>query len=215
MMLLCLRMCAGSLRRPANAFSGHCDAATMDTVNYSSCGDAEVRLIGTELRWARDCAGTTSPTVGAESADNLTRSTTVVFDRALSFPAWHVTVFGLLAVGVGLLTVSGNLIVILSFVLERSIRQPSNYFIASLAVSDLLIGSVSMPFYTVYLLSGKYWPLGEALCDLWLSLDYTACLCSIYTVFCITADRYCSVKFPARSYTFTRYYETVRSRPVI
>jgi hypothetical protein len=114
------------------------------------------------------------------------------------YPIWHVTLFGILAVAVGLLTVSGNLIVIASFVLERNIRQPTNYFIASLAVSDLLIGSVSMPFYTVYLLSGKYWPLGEGLCDLWLSLDYTACLCSIYTVFCITADRYCSVKLPAK-----------------
>jgi len=110
----------------------------------------------------------------------------------------HVTVFGIIAVAVGLLTVGGNLVVIASFVLERNIRQPTNYFIASLAVSDLLIGSVSMPFYTVYLLSGKHWPLGEGLCDLWLSVDYTACLCSIYTVFCITADRYCSVKLPAR-----------------
>lgn len=173
-------------------------------VNYSddrSCGDAVVQLIGSQLQSAAatvwngvDCRPSSPPV----AADNLSRSTTVVFDRAPSFPVWHVTIFGLLAVGVGFLTVSGNLIVILSFVLERSIRQPSNYFIASLAVSDLLIGSVSMPFYTVYLLSGKYWPLGEGLCDLWLSLDYTACLCSIYTVFCITADRYCSVRFPAR-----------------
>jgi len=173
-------------------------------VNYSenrSCHDTEVRLIGSQFQSAAtvwnvldaDCRPSSSP-----ATYNFTRTTTVVFDRSPSFPIWHVTIFGLLAVSVCLLTISGNLIVILSFVLERSIRQPTNYFIASLAVSDLLIGSVSMPFYTVYLLSGKYWPLGEALCDLWLSLDYTACLCSIYTVFCITADRYCSVRLPAR-----------------
>jgi len=55
-----------------------------------------------------------------------------------------------------------------------------------------------MPLYTVYILSAKTWPLGEILCDLWLSLDYTACLCSIYTVFCITVDRFCSIRLPAR-----------------
>lgn len=53
---------------------------------------------------------------------------------------WRTGTLGLLAAATSVVTVGGNLIVILSFVLERSIRQPSNYFIASLAVSDLLIG---------------------------------------------------------------------------
>jgi len=129
---------------------------------------------------------------------NVTSPTTEITTHVNSLPSWHVALFGVFACCISTVTVGGNLIVILSFVLERNIRQPTNYFIASLAVSDLLIGSVSMPFYTIYLLSGQYWPLGEHLCDLWLSVDYTACLCSIYTVFCITADRFCSVKFPAK-----------------
>ena len=44
--------------------------------------------------------------------------------------------------------VFGNVLVILSVVKERSLQNITNYFIVSLAVADLSVAGVVMPFYT-------------------------------------------------------------------
>ncbi|CAK9303336.1 unnamed protein product [Gordionus sp. m RMFG-2023] len=113
------------------------------------------------------------------------------------YELWQFIVIIILTVLLSTVTIMGNLLVLFSFAIERTLRQPTNYYIVSLAISDLIIGVSSMPFYSLYLLVGS-WPLGEILCDLWLSTDYTVCLASQYTVFFITLDRYCSVNIPAK-----------------
>ena len=52
--------------------------------------------------------------------------------------------------------VFGNVLVILSVAKERSLQNITNYFIVSLAVADLSVAGVVMPFYTYTMVSNHF-----------------------------------------------------------
>ena len=131
------------------------------------------------------------------STTPTTTITTIVLTEDRYYPFWLLIIVAIIGSIISVLTVLGNILVILAFFLDRQIRQPTNYFILSLSVSDFLIGLLSMPIFTIYIYA-REWPLNAIMCDIWLSLDYTVCLTSIYTVLFITIDRFCSVKLPAK-----------------
>lgn len=98
---------------------------------------------------------------------------------------------GLLSV----ITIVGNLMVMISFKLDKQLQTISNYFLLSLAIADFSIGVISMPLFTMYTLY-DHWPLGTFICDTWLAFDYLTSNASVLNLLIISFDRYFSVTRP-------------------
>lgn len=110
-------------------------------------------------------------------------------------PVWQVVLIVLLTGMLSLLTIIGNILVVVSFKVNRQLKTVNNYFLLSLAVADLIIGVISMNLYTTYLVMG-YWAMGNWACDLWLAIDYVASNASVMNLLVISFDRYFSVTRP-------------------
>lgn len=91
-----------------------------------------------------------------------------------------------------MVTIVGNCLVLLAFGLDSRLRQPFNYFIVNLAVTDFLVALFAMSFYTIDTLLG-YWPFGVIVCGFWIYIDYAMTFASVFTIVAISLDRYWSV----------------------
>ncbi|GFO11751.1 dopamine receptor 2 [Plakobranchus ocellatus] len=103
---------------------------------------------------------------------------------------------GVLLAIFSLVVVVGNIMVIVAVFKEIYLRTVTNYFIVSLAIADVMVGGVVMPFSISNEVTNSVWLYGQAWCDLWRSLDVLASTASILNLCVISLDRYWAITDP-------------------
>lgn len=95
-----------------------------------------------------------------------------------------------------IVTIIGNFVVFMTVIMTNSLRCFTNYLVASLAVSDLLVGSLSLPFRIHQTLHNTKWCLGVDACRFWICMDLFCCCASVGNLALISLDRFLATKYP-------------------
>ncbi|XP_034157730.1 trace amine-associated receptor 13c-like [Pangasianodon hypophthalmus] len=124
-------------------------------------------------------------------------------ERSVS-PAVYILLY-VCSAAVVLLTVCGNLLIIISVFHFKQLHTPTNMLVLSLAVSDFLIGAFVMPLMLSWTIE-SCWIFGRGFCTIFWLIDGFLTVLSIYNIALIAVDRYLALSNPFL------YTNTVSSR---
>ncbi|XP_043935022.1 trace amine-associated receptor 5-like [Protopterus annectens] len=113
----------------------------------------------------------------------------VMRSASAKVPAYFACVLGML------ITIFGNLMVVVSVAHFKALHSPTNFLVLSLAVADFLLGVLVLPFSTVRLVE-TCWYFGDDFCRLHTCLDTIFCLVSIFHLCFVSFDHYCAICHP-------------------
>uniref|UniRef100_A0A8D2N2F7 G-protein coupled receptors family 1 profile domain-containing protein n=1 Tax=Zonotrichia albicollis TaxID=44394 RepID=A0A8D2N2F7_ZONAL len=105
----------------------------------------------------------------------------------------HYNYYAMLLALLIFIIVFGNVLVCMAVSRERALQTTTNYLIVSLAVADLLVATLCMP-WVVYM--EVRWRFSRIHCDIFVTLDVMMCTASILNLCAISIDRYTAVAMP-------------------
>lgn len=118
-----------------------------------------------------------------------------VFGFLLAMPQWEAIGTAVILTLIIIVTIVGNILVILSVFTYKPLRIVQNFFIVSLAVADMTVAILVLPFNVAYSIRGR-WDFGIHVCKMWLTSDVLCCTASILNLCAIALDRYWAITDP-------------------
>lgn len=95
--------------------------------------------------------------------------------------------------------VAGNLLVCLVILRHQAMKTPTNYYLFSLAVSDLLVLLLGMPLEVYEMWRNYPFLFGPVGCYFKTALFETVCFASILSVTTVSVERYVAILHPFRA----------------
>lgn len=117
-------------------------------------------------------------------------------DNPVKSPYFRGTVYTVYTI-IFVVSVVGNGFVCYIVLSSPRMRTVTNYFITNLAVGELLITILCVPFTTVAVLE-QYWPFGMFLCTVTSYSQCLSVLVSAYTLVAISIDKYMVIMWPLK-----------------
>ncbi|CAI4223585.1 unnamed protein product [Auanema sp. JU1783] len=106
-----------------------------------------------------------------------------------------------------LITIAGNILVILSVLRFRALQTAINFLILGLAVADLLVAIFVMPYAVYVHVYRGMWYLGNLMCNIYMACDVACSTASILLLAVISFDRYRAVSRPIQ---YSRQSQNIR-----
>lgn len=131
--------------------------------------------------------------IGCEIPDRVMYDS--VFGISLAMPQWEAIGTAVILTLIIILTIVGNILVILSVFTYKPLRIVQNFFIVSLAVADLTVAILVLPLNVAYSIRGR-WDFGIHICKMWLTSDVLCCTASILNLCAIAMDRFWAITDP-------------------
>jgi len=123
----------------------------------------------------------------------------ILLPKALSQGA--IVTFMVLYILIIVLAIAGNSFVITIIGVVKKCRSVTDVYILSLAVSDVMISTLNMPFQLYYIVANEWiasGKTGEILCKLTPYVQGVTIVSSILTLLIIAIDRYVTIKYLAK-----------------